>query len=350
MNENPTIAEPLDPAPGGVSTAAPPPPPPPQPAPAAPVRPPLRRSRQDRVLSGVLGGIGRQYDVDPVLLRILVVVATIFTGGAVAIGYVVAWVLIPDEPAYLPVVPTVPAGTVPPSYAAGGTGTFVDPATGQVFGATVVAPLPPPRRTEPRSYLGLITLSVAVIVGGLLAVLGVSGVSVPAVVVAAAMLGVLGIGLLVGSFRGRARWLIAPAVILLLVAQIAAVVPKVVSDTAGSGIGERRWAPTASSTSFELGAGSATLDLSTLPSGPVEVDATIGVGELIVLVPADTRLVLDGSVGVGEIDLPGSRPQSGSDLDVQRTIEPLTTTSDITTVELTAEVGLGNLEVRRATS
>jgi phage shock protein PspC (stress-responsive transcriptional regulator) len=347
MNENPTIAEPVDPAPGGVGTAAPPPPPPPmQPA---PVRPPLRRSRQDRVLSGVLGGIGRQYDVDPVLLRILVVIATIFTGGAVAIGYLVAWLLIPDEPAWVPVA-AAPAGSVPASYAAGGTGTFVDPATGQVYGATVMTPPPPPRRTEPRSYLGLITVSVAVIVGGLLAVLGVSGVSVPAVVVAASMLGVLGIGLLVGAFRGRARWLIAPAVVLLLVAQVAAVVPKVVSDTAGSGLGERRWTPTTSTASFELGAGSAVLDLAKLPSGASEIDTRVGVGELIVLVPADTRLVLDASVGAGELDLPGQRVVSGTDLDEQRTIEPLTTTSDTTTVELSAEVGLGNLEVRRAAS
>jgi phage shock protein PspC (stress-responsive transcriptional regulator) len=302
------------------------------------------------VLSGVLGGIGRQYDIDPVLLRILVVVATIFTGGAVAIGYVVAWILIPDEPTWLPVAPAAPAGSVPPSYAAGGTGTFVDPATGQVYGATYVAPVAPPRRTEPRSYLGLITLSTAVIVGGLLAVLGVSGVSVPAVVVAAAMLAVLGIGLLVGAFRGRARWLIAPAVVMLLVAQIASVVPRVVSDTAGSGVGERRWAPTTTSSSFELGAGSATLDLSRLPAGSVDIDASVGLGELVVIVPADTRLVLDGSVGVGEIDLPAQRPLEGADLDVQRTFEPLTTTSDVTTVDLTAEVGLGSLEVRRATS
>jgi phage shock protein PspC (stress-responsive transcriptional regulator) len=315
----------------------------------APARPPLRRSRQDRVLYGVLGGIGRQYDVDPVLLRILVVIATIFTGGAVAIGYLVAWLLIPDEPAWV-AVPAAPVGAVPASYAAGGTGTFVDPATGQVYGATVMTPPPPPRRTEPRSYLGLITVSVAVIVGGLLAVLGVSGVSVPAVVVAAAMLGVLGIGLLVGAFRGRARWLIAPAVVLLLIAQVAAVVPKVVSDTAGSGLGERRWSPTATSSTFELGAGSAVLDLSKLPAGSATVDTRVGVGELIVLVPADTRLVLDASVGAGELDLPGQRVVSGTDLDEQRTIEPLSTTSDTTTVELSAEVGLGNLEVRRAAS
>ena len=126
--------------------------------------------------------------------------------------------------------------------------------------------------------------------------------------------------------------------------------PKVVSDTAGAGLGERRWAPTATSSTFELGAGTATLDLSKLPAGSASVDTRVGVGELIVIVPADTRLVLDATVGVGEVDLPGQRPQSGNDLDVQRTIEPLTTTSDTTTVELSAEVGLGNLEVRRAAS
>ena len=190
----------------------------------------------------------------------------------------------------------------------------------------------------------------AVLVGGLLALLAVSGVSVPAVVIPSAMLAIVAVGLLVGSVRGRARWLIAPAVVLLLAAQAASVVPRVVSDTAGSGVGERRWVPTASSSSFALGAGSAVLDLAKLPAGSVRIDARVGLGELIVLLPADTRLVLDGSVGLGEIDLPAQRPVSGSSLDVERTLEPLSTTADITTVDLTAEIGLGNLEVRRATS
>lgn len=341
MNENPTIAEPIE----AVGATTPPPPLPP----TMPVRPPLLRSRTDRMLGGVCGGLGRYFDVDPVLIRILVVVLTVFSGGTFGIAYLLAWFFIKDEPLWAPV--PMPAGSVPASYAAGGTGTFVDPATGQVYGA-YATPAPVAVRTEPRSYLGLITLSAAVLVGGLLWVLGVSGISVPGVVVAASMLGVLGIGLLVGAFRGRAKWLIAPAVVLLLIAQAATLVPRIVSDTAGSGVGDRRWTPTTSTASFELGAGDAVLDLGSLPVGASSISASVGVGQLRVLVPADIRVVLVGSVGIGEIDLPRSPHQSGNNVKVERTFEPLgtSTTIPVTTVELTAQVGLGQLEVRRATS
>ncbi len=301
------------------------------------------------MLGGVCGGLGRYFDVDPVLIRILVVVLTVFSGGAFGLGYLIAWVVIKDGPQWAPV--PVPAGSVPSSYAAGGTGTFVDPATGQVYGG-YAAPAPAPLRTEPRSYLGLITESAAVLVGGLLWVLGVSGVSVPGVVVAASMLGVLGIGLLVGAFRGRAKWLIAPAVVLLVITQAASVVPRIVSDTAGSGVGDRRWTPTASAASFELGAGDAVLDLRSLPAGTAVISASVGVGQLRVLVPAGTRVVLVATVELGELALPGSARESGDNLRVERTFEPLgtSTTIPVTTVEVTAQVGLGELEVRRATS
>jgi phage shock protein C len=60
----------------------------------------LRRSRQDRVLAGVCGGLGRYLDLDPVVLRILTV-ALIFTGVGIP-AYIIAWIAIPeaaeDEP------------------------------------------------------------------------------------------------------------------------------------------------------------------------------------------------------------------------------------------------------------
>jgi phage shock protein PspC (stress-responsive transcriptional regulator) len=303
------------------------------------------------VLSGVCGGLARHFDVDPVLIRILVVVITFFTGGAFVLAYLLAWVVIPDDPmwAVAPAPVAVQPTTIAPSYAAGGTGTFVDPATGQVYGA-MAAPAPRPARTEPRSYLGLITLSIAAIVGGLLWVLGISGVSVPAVVVAAAMLGVLGVGLLVGAFRGRARWLITPALLLLLITQAASVVPRVVSDTAGAGVGEPRWTPTTSSSQFELAAGDALLDLGSLPTGTSTVEVNVGIGQLRVLIPADTRVVLTGQVGVGNLDLPTGSDKSGTDVVVERTFDPLVTTGDVRIVELNAEVGLGELQVRREAS
>jgi phage shock protein PspC (stress-responsive transcriptional regulator) len=344
MDENETLAEPHDTAPGGVGTATPPPPsyaPPPYPPPPA-ARAQLRRSRTDRVLGGVCGGFGRYFDLDPVLLRVLVVVATLFTGGALAVAYVVAWLVIPDDPAWVPIAPGAPA----PSYAAGGTGTFVDPATGQVYGA--VAPAAPVR-THPRSYLGLLGLSVSVLVGGLLIALAVAGVHIPVAAVAAAMLAVLGVALLVGAFRGRAKWLIIPAVVLLLVAQAASAIPRAVSSSFGDGAGDRRWTPTTLATqSYELGAGDAVLDLSRMPSGTATMTARVSLGTLKVIVPADTTLVLLGRVGLGEVKGVGS-PQQGTNITVNQTFAALTGAPS-TTVDLTAELGVGSLEVDRATS
>jgi phage shock protein C len=56
----------------------------------------LRRSRDDRVIGGVCGGLGRYLGVDPVLLRIAMVILAIAGGGGILI-YLVAWVLIPRE-------------------------------------------------------------------------------------------------------------------------------------------------------------------------------------------------------------------------------------------------------------
>ena len=66
----------------------------------------LYRSRHDRVLFGVCGGLGRYLAIDPVLLRILTVVLVFAGVGLVA--YVVAWLLIPEEPADAPVASADP--------------------------------------------------------------------------------------------------------------------------------------------------------------------------------------------------------------------------------------------------
>jgi phage shock protein C len=56
----------------------------------------LRRSREDRVIAGVCGGLGRYLGVDPVLLRIAFVVLTV-TGGSGLLLYLLAMVVIPDQ-------------------------------------------------------------------------------------------------------------------------------------------------------------------------------------------------------------------------------------------------------------
>ncbi len=59
----------------------------------------LRRSRDNRVLAGLLGGIAEFVDADPRLLRVLAVVVTVLSLGIFVIGYLILWVLVPLEPA-----------------------------------------------------------------------------------------------------------------------------------------------------------------------------------------------------------------------------------------------------------
>lgn len=54
-----------------------------------------RRSRSDRWVAGVCGGIGRALNIDPVLVR--VVMAVLIISGPGVIFYIAAWVLMPDE-------------------------------------------------------------------------------------------------------------------------------------------------------------------------------------------------------------------------------------------------------------
>ncbi|MFJ9932500.1 PspC domain-containing protein [Streptomyces virginiae] len=72
---------------------------PPQ-APGAPrgaeARPSLRRSKRDKVLAGVCGGLGRYFDLDPVVFRIVLGVLAV-TGGVGLIFYGFAWLLLPQE-------------------------------------------------------------------------------------------------------------------------------------------------------------------------------------------------------------------------------------------------------------
>lgn len=56
----------------------------------------LTRSRTDRKIAGVAGGLGRHLNVDPTVLRVLFVVLVLF-GGAGLLLYVAAWLLVPEE-------------------------------------------------------------------------------------------------------------------------------------------------------------------------------------------------------------------------------------------------------------
>ena len=57
----------------------------------------LYRSRKDKIISGVCGGIGEYFSIDPVIVRIIAVVLFLW-GGSGIIAYVIALIVIPLEP------------------------------------------------------------------------------------------------------------------------------------------------------------------------------------------------------------------------------------------------------------
>ena len=85
----------------------------------------LWRSRKDRVIAGVCGGLGEYLKVDPVLVRIAAIVL-VFAGGAGIVLYLVGWIAIPEEPE--------PAAGEP----AGGEPAAAAPTTERTSGAVVL--------------------------------------------------------------------------------------------------------------------------------------------------------------------------------------------------------------------
>jgi phage shock protein PspC (stress-responsive transcriptional regulator) len=68
----------------------------------------LRRSTTDRKIAGVAGGLGRHLNIDPTVLRVVLVVLAFF-GGAGLVIYGAAWLLVPEEGTEQTVVETSPS-------------------------------------------------------------------------------------------------------------------------------------------------------------------------------------------------------------------------------------------------
>jgi hypothetical protein len=255
---------------------------------------------------------------------------------------------------YAAAPPTVVADLPPPTetgFAYGGQGTY----PGYVY--TPPAPKPP----KQRSYLGLATLSLAVVVTGVLAALAASGsANIPVVVVLATALGILGFGLLIGTFAGRARWLTFLAVPLLLTTALVALVPSDIGHRIGAGTGDKTWAPATAATmatNYEWGVGTVTLDLSNtaIPLGSaVATKVTLAAGDLKVIVPSNAEVTVRVHVGAGQLTINtqdangfvGVDQQNGRDLTFNGRLPGGKSFGPILFVD--ASVSVGNVEVSRA--
>jgi len=57
----------------------------------------LVRSRKGRILAGVCAGAADYFGIDVTLVRVIVAVVSVVTGGAGVLAYLAAWVIIPGE-------------------------------------------------------------------------------------------------------------------------------------------------------------------------------------------------------------------------------------------------------------
>jgi len=95
----------------------------------------LYRSRKNRVIAGVCGGVAEYLNVDPVLVR-LIAVLFLFVGGGSLIAYILGIIIIPNEPQTVSNASgTSPEQNVPPAETAAKPGQ----AGGLVFGLILIA-------------------------------------------------------------------------------------------------------------------------------------------------------------------------------------------------------------------
>jgi hypothetical protein len=202
----------------------------------------------------------------------------------------------------------------------------------------------------------LATLCVVLLAAGVLGIaqaLGWLGLS--AVTFMAVLLGILAIGLLIGAFAGRSRWLVAPALLLALVMAVTAPLANVLPGALGNGVGDRAWVPIEPGGSYAVSVGRATLDLTPWagqanqpqPTGADSVTASVTVGELDVTIPTNWDVVIDARVGAGDIVVAGERADRPA-LDARYTQTIPATGEPVGRIRLALDVQYGTLRIRQA--
>jgi phage shock protein PspC (stress-responsive transcriptional regulator)/predicted membrane protein len=330
----------------------------------------LHRSRSDKVLGGVGGGLGSYFGVDPIFFRIGFVALTFF-GGAGIFLYLAAWIFVPPEGsarAFDPrlrgraltvigaVVLAIAALSVLGSFGDHGWGwgwgwwwgAFLGPLALIALGGALLWAYLSERRGDGDGIdagwvVSRIALVIAVLAGSTVLFFGSALVAAAGGGAAvASLVVVIGALLAVAAFRGGARWLILPA---LLLAIPAGVVSAADVDLDG-GVGEKEYRPASLADlrpGYELGMGRLEVDLRDLdlPAGDRPLRIDLGIGQAVVIVPEDVCVTLDSRVGAGYARL-FDRDSGGLDLDWDSspTAHPA-----VSRLLLDADVGIGALEV-----
>lgn len=223
------------------------------------------------------------------LVRIAALIL-VFAGGAGIILYIIGWIAMPEAPV------ATAGGSASPE----------------------VAPLPGERTTS--SIADVLDLSYQTWIGLLL----------------------IAIGLAIALTPGHHGLLVVLGVVVLL----AGLPALLVGDVFTGDVGDATEAPAtlAEIVPYEHGVGKLTLDLTSpgLGAEDLDVEAHVGIGELLVLVPNAPEVVVDAHVGIGNIDALGET-EDGVDVNLDDRIPG----SDSQEISLELDVGIGDIRIQR---
>lgn len=164
------------------------------------------------------------------------------------------------------------------------------------------APARAPRPLRPPSVLNRVTVAILFITVGVMAIVDMNGTRLEARHYFATSLAIIAGALLVGTWRGRARLMILPGLVLLLPAFFLSFTSLTFDDTE---IVDIRVAPTSAeelASTYRYDAGQVVLDLSglaELPGRRVEVD--LDAGSIEVILPASGHVRVVSRVGAGSV-------------------------------------------------
>lgn len=153
----------------------------------------------------------------------------------------------------------------------------------------------------------------------------------------------IAIGLAVALSPGRHGFLVFLGILVVL-----AGVPAVVfsDDLFEGGIGDRVETPEdeAELEPFRVGIGKLTVDLTSPELADTRVEASVGIGELLVLVPPNAEVRVDAHVGIGNVEA-FDETESGVDVDLDESFPgPVRGGRSL---DLDLEAGIGNIRVER---
>ncbi|MGC4867605.1 PspC domain-containing protein [Micromonospora sp. DT53] len=249
--------------------------------------------------------------------------------------------------------PTAPAGypTAPPP--SGYRPPFAP--HGPYASPTPAAPPPPkppkpPKRPKERSPLGAVTFSLIFLVLGVVALLDLLDVfAISASAYFAAALATIALGLLVGTWFGRARWLIALGLVTAAALGTATVAESY--DRIRGVDGAVTWAPTDYrdlADRYENSFGDAVLDLRGIDFAKRDSQVTVAVnfGKATVVVPPNVDVTTVADVNAGDATIFGNR-SGGLDGRLQESTDVGADGPGGGTLRLYIHVNAGNLEVTR---